>query len=90
VDVDPTVTLTVDGSEPASRSGRPHTRSSATAASSNAVPACKDPEALRDVYEKHDTFPEMTEALGAEQTRVSPEGSAAADRPRQFNPAPIA
>jgi len=68
VDVDLTVTLTVDGSEPASRSGRPHTGSSAGAASSNAVPAYKDPGALRDVYEKHDTFPEMTEALGADVT----------------------
>jgi hypothetical protein len=31
-----------------------------------ADPVYKDPEALREVYEAHDTFPEMTEALGAD------------------------
>lgn len=31
-------------------------------------PAYKDPERLRQVYEAHDTFPEMTEALGVDVT----------------------
>lgn len=29
-------------------------------------PVYRDPEALREVYEAHDTFPEMTEALGVD------------------------
>ncbi|ADB62810.1 hypothetical protein Htur_3955 (plasmid) [Haloterrigena turkmenica DSM 5511] len=35
---------------------------------SSTVPAYKDPDALRAVYEEYDTFPEMTEALGADVT----------------------
>lgn len=35
---------------------------------SESVPAYKDPEALAAAYEACDTFPEMTEALGAEVT----------------------
>lgn len=34
------------------------------ASASATVPAYKDPDALRAVYEQHDTFPEMTDALG--------------------------
>lgn len=32
------------------------------------IPAYKDPEALEAVYEEHDTFPEMTRALGVDVT----------------------
>ncbi|NHN49500.1 hypothetical protein G9464_18175 [Halostella sp. JP-L12] len=35
---------------------------------SSDVPAYKDPDALEAVYEEYDTFPEMTEALGADVT----------------------
>lgn len=35
---------------------------------SNATPIYKDPEALEAVYEEYDTFPKMTEALGADVT----------------------
>jgi hypothetical protein len=33
-----------------------------------AVPAYKDPDALREAYERHETFPEMTAALGVDVT----------------------
>ena len=66
VNVDLTVTLAVDETETTYRSGS--ARAGGSTSRSNGVPAYKDPEALRAVYEKHDTFPEMTEALGADVT----------------------
>lgn len=72
VEVDLSVTLPVGEDAPeqpvqhavASSAGSPTVDESR----SNSVPAYKDPEALRAVYETHDTFPEMTEALGADVT----------------------
>ncbi|WP_424004925.1 hypothetical protein ACOZ4I_18665 (plasmid) [Haloarcula salina] len=50
-----------DGSESADRLAQ-------SVGESSTVPAYKDPEALRAAYEACDTFPEMTEALGADVT----------------------
>jgi hypothetical protein len=43
-------------------------RSGDGAGASDSVPAYKDPEALRAAYERYETFPEMTEALGVDVT----------------------
>jgi len=62
VDVDLSVSIPVSGSSPSS------VGASRNSTGSNAVPSYKDPEALAAVYERYDTFPEMTEALGADVT----------------------
>jgi hypothetical protein len=41
---------------------------SGEAGTTDSVPAYKDPEALRAVYERYETFPEMTEALDVDVT----------------------
>jgi len=66
VDLQVTVSGTADGARrPAddAKTGATGSRSVA-----GAVPAYKDPEALRRAYREYDTFPEMTEALGVNVT----------------------
>jgi hypothetical protein len=66
VDIELSVTLAVEESRRGY--GSVPNRSGASTTRSDTVPAYKDPDALRTVYEKYDTFPEMTEALGADVT----------------------
>ncbi|WP_226042675.1 hypothetical protein [Natrinema sp. DC36] len=66
--IDLSVTLSVEESQRGYGSSPTSVGMSSERASSNAVPAYKDPNALRDVYEQYDTFPEMTEALGVDVT----------------------
>jgi hypothetical protein len=68
VDIELSVTLEVEEVKSgygavAARGGSSHEQ-----AGSITVPSYKDPDALRTVYERYDTFPEMTEALGADVT----------------------
>lgn len=62
VAVDLTVTVSAEAAASAGPTEAP------TPGSGTPVAAYKDPEALRAVYEQHDTFPEMTEALDVEVT----------------------
>lgn len=72
IDVDLSVNLPVGSDVPVSQ--QQHDRGGAdegiadTLPQSSTVPAYKDPDALQAVYEEYDTFPEMTEALGADVT----------------------
>lgn len=72
IEVDLTVTLPVGEDAPDSsiqHTGAPSSGiRAANRSQSNSVSVYKDPEALQAVYEKHDTFPEMTEALGVDVT----------------------
>jgi hypothetical protein len=72
IDVNLTVTLPLGDDAPedsVSRNGSACSSGGTDSRSQpNAVPAYKDPEALQAVYEEYDTFPEMTEALGADVT----------------------
>lgn len=66
--IDLSVTLSVEESKKGYGPSPTSVGTSSERASSNAVPAYKDPDSLRDVYEQYDTFPEMTEALGVDVT----------------------
>lgn len=66
--IDLSVTLSVEESQKGYAPSSTSVGTTSERASSNAVPAYKDPDALRDVYERYDTFPEMTEALGVDVT----------------------
>jgi hypothetical protein len=67
VEIDIELTLPGDGADIADTiaQARESTQPSQTDSS---VPAYRDPEALQAVYEEYDTFPEMTDALGADVT----------------------
>lgn len=66
--IDLSVTLSVEESQRGYGSSPTNVGTSSERANSNGVPAYKDPDALRDVYEQYDTFPEMTAALGVDVT----------------------
>jgi len=66
--IDLSVTLSVEESQRGYGSVPTSVRTSSEQARSNSVPAYKDTDALRNVYEQYDTFPEMTEALGVDVT----------------------
>lgn len=71
IEVDLTVTLPVgeDAPSPVRHTGTSTSGArTVTGSQSNSLPSYKDPEALQAVYEAYDTFPEMTEALGADVT----------------------
>ncbi|MBV0902789.1 hypothetical protein [Haloarcula salina] len=69
LELDVTVTVPVDATLDSPSDGGESADDLAEAFSdSSTVPAYKDPEALRAAYETCDTFPEMTEALGADVT----------------------
>jgi len=70
VELDVTVTVPVDATLefPSDEGGESADELAETLSESSSVPAYKDPEALRAAYEACDTFPEMTEALGADVT----------------------
>ena len=70
VAVDLTVTVSADRSKHAGGAGRPRENVATTGGKSNVetVPAYKDPDALKAVYEQYSSFPEMTEALGVDVT----------------------
>lgn len=65
--VDVTVTVSDDGSRN-DVDGLSETATPPDTADARAVPAYKDPQRLREVYERHDTFPEMTAALNVDVT----------------------
>lgn len=66
--IDLSVTLSVEESQKAHSASPTSVGSPSDGTRSNTVPAYKDPDALRNVYERYDTFPEMTEALGVDVT----------------------
>lgn len=72
IDVDVTVTLPVrddDGNATSQHREYGAARCGASPATQpSSVPSYKDPDALQAVYDEYDTFPEMTEALGADVT----------------------
>lgn len=63
-----TVTVAASDVEGGGPLGRPRDTVGHGDRAGESVPAYKDPEALRTVYERHDTFPEMTEALSVDVT----------------------
>lgn len=68
VDIDLAVSVSVEETRKGYGSSPTGVGTSAELTGSNTVPAYKDPDALRAVYEEYDTFPEMTDALGADVT----------------------
>jgi len=60
--------VTVSGDAVATAGETPRDASAQSGSDAGSVPAYKDPEALRAAYEKHDTFPAMTEALDVDVT----------------------
>ncbi len=68
VDVDLCVSLSVEQAQENRSPVASGVGTSTGRTDSKSVPAYKDPDALQTVYEKYDTFPEMTEALGADVT----------------------
>lgn len=68
VDVDLSVSIPVGDQGPHRGTSPSAVGGARNSSGSNAVPSYKDPDALAAVYERYDTFPEMTEALGADVT----------------------
>lgn len=72
IDVDLTVTLPVTDDDvsaaPRERDYGSSVRNGSPVGQSSSIPSYKDPDALQAVYDEYDTFPEMTDALGADVT----------------------
>lgn len=68
VAVDLTVTVSGDDTTTAADTPELGAVDSGTEHTTQTVPAYKDPDALRAAYERYETFPEMTEALGVDVT----------------------
>ena len=68
VAVDLTVTVSGQGDEQIGTTGSSGDSSTGVGSAARTTPAYKDPEALQAVYEQHDTFPEMTDALQVDVT----------------------
>lgn len=67
--VDPEADDASDSAQPSqTESGQGDTATTRTRGGESAKPAYKDPERLEEVYETHDTFPEMKQALDADVT----------------------
>lgn len=73
VELSVSVSTTAGSNKAASESfdspvGGSHLAAELVQTANGGVPAYKDPEALRAVYEQYDSFPEMTDALGVDVT----------------------